>query len=185
MPQKKLIIGLVGEISSGKGAINKYLEKNYNAKTFRFSTILRDVLDRIYFPNSRQNMQLLSTVLRKNFGENVLSKVMVNDVKKAKKNIISIDGIRRQADIECLKKIKGFILIQVQTSPKTRYKRLIDRNENKGDTNKSYEEFLADSKKEADADIPKVMKTADYAINNDGTLENLHNQIDKIVKNIK
>ena len=110
---------------------------------------------------------------------------MAKDVEKANEDLISIDGIRRQADIECLKKIKGFILIQVQTSPKTRYKRLIDRNENKGDTNKSYEEFLADSKKEADADIPKVMKTADYAINNDGTLENLHNQIDKIVKNIK
>ncbi|MCK5212069.1 AAA family ATPase [Candidatus Parcubacteria bacterium] len=185
MPKKKIIIGLVGEISSGKGAINKYLEKNYHAKTFRFSTILRDVLDRIYFSNSRQNIQLLSTILRQNFGENVLSKVMAKDVENAKKNIISIDGIRRQADIECLKKIKGFILIQVQAGPKTRYERLIARNENKGDTNKSYEEFLADSKKEADADIPKVMKTADYAIDNNGTLKNLHDQIDKLIKNIK
>ena len=29
MPRKKLTIGLVGQISSGKGTINKYLEKKY------------------------------------------------------------------------------------------------------------------------------------------------------------
>ncbi len=185
MSKKKLIIGLVGEISSGKGAVNKYLEKKYKARTFRFSTILRDVLDRIYFLNSRQNMQLLSTVLRQNFGENVLSKVMTKDVKKTEENIIAVDGIRRQADIEYLRKIKGFILVQIQVDSKIRYQRMIDRNENKGDTSKSYEKFLADSKEEADADIPEVMKTADYSLNNNGTISDLHKQIDKIIKSLK
>ncbi len=180
--KKKLIIGLVGQIASGKSTINKYLENKYQAKTLRFSTILRDILNRVYYPISRDSMQRMSTLLRKNFGEDVLSKVISEDAKKAKKNIISIDGVRRHADIKYLREIEGFVLIQIQADPKTRYERLVERNENKGDSDKTYEEFLTDGQKEADAEIPEVMKTADETIDNNENFNELYQQIDLLIK---
>ena len=78
----KIILGLAGEISSGKGTITKYLTDKYGASSCRFSTMLRDILDRLYMEHSRENMQKLSTMLRQNFGEDVLAKVMSEDVKK-------------------------------------------------------------------------------------------------------
>ena len=65
----KIILGLAGEMASGKGTVAKYAATKYGAKSWRFSTMLRDVLDRLLLEQSRDNLQNLSTVLRQNFGE--------------------------------------------------------------------------------------------------------------------
>ena len=60
----KVILGFVGPIASGKGTACQYLRDQHRAPTYRFSSPLRDVLDRLYLPQSRQNMQDLSLALR-------------------------------------------------------------------------------------------------------------------------
>ena len=67
----KIILGLVGSLASGKETTKKYLAENYKAEDCKFSSILRDVLNRLTVPVSRENMQNLSTILRANFGENL------------------------------------------------------------------------------------------------------------------
>lgn len=185
MPNKKIILGLVGEIASGKGAVVKYLEKKYQASSYRFSIMLRDILNRLYLEITRQNMQKISTVLRKNFGEDTLARVIAEDVKNDKNKIIVTDGVRRLADIKYLKELRGFKLVRVVSDPKIRYERLIGRDENQGDSKKTFKQFLADHKKEADCEVSKVMKKASLEINNDGSLDDLYRQVDKIIKNSK
>ena len=182
MTQNKIIIGLVGQIASGKGTVAEYLEKNHNALTFRFSTILRDVLKRLHVENSRENLQNLSTILRQKFGEDLLAKVMAGDVENTDNSIVVVDGIRRMADIKYLKELSNFKLLSVVADPKIRYERAISRSENSGDNKKTYEDFLADQQKEADAEIPQVMQNANIEINNDQNFENLYEQINKIIK---
>lgn len=184
MLNKKIIIGLVGQISSGKGAVAKYLEKNYGSTVFRFSTMLRDILDRMHIEVSRKNMLLLSKILRKNFGEDVMAKVIVNDVNKSKKRLIIVDGIRRMADIKYLKKMENFKLIKITVDPKIRYKRLVLRNENIGDGKKTFKEFLADQKKEAESEVLSAMDQADIEISNNDSWEEFNKQIKKTIKNI-
>jgi len=179
--ENKIIIGLVGQIASGKGTVAEYLEKNHQATTFRFSTILRDVLNRLHVDMSRENLQDLSTILRQKFGEDLLAKVMAGDVEKTDNKIVVVDGIRRMADIKYLKELSNFKLLSVVADPKVRYTRLIERSENSGDNQKTYEDFLADQAKEADAEIPLVMQNADVEINNDTDFENLYQQIDKLL----
>ena len=99
----KIILGLVGPIASGKDTVKKYLEKKYGATGCRFSSILRDILERIDLPNSRENMQELSTILRQKFGEDILAKAIASDAIKLKSNIVIVDGVRRMADIKFLK----------------------------------------------------------------------------------
>lgn len=180
MPTKK-IIGLVGKISSGKGTVAEYLKKNNNAVTYRFSTILRDILKRLHKKITRENMQNLSTTLRQNFGEDLLAKVIAEDVKKDERDLIVVDGIRRLADIKYLSELPHFTLVKIMATPEIRYKRLIQRTENQGDTQKTYEEFLADEKKEADAEIPVVMEKAEIELSNEGGFEELYGQINKII----
>ena len=181
----KTILGFTGLAASGKEVAKKYLEEKYGAENFRFSTIMRDVLTRINVDISRQNLQAVSLCLRQTFGEDLFAKVIANDAKNAKSDIIVIDGVRRLADIAHLTKLEGFHLIAISADPVIRHERLKNRGENVGDSEKSFEQFLNDEQQEAELKIPEVMANADITINNDGSLEDLYQQIDKIVAKIQ
>ncbi len=180
--KKKIIIGLAGELAAGKGAAAEYLEKKYKANSHRFSTMLRDILDRLYLEQDRGNMQLLSTILRKNFGEDTLAKVVSQDVAGDSHAVIAIDGVRRLADIKYLKKIPEFKLAYIETSMENRFERIKKRGENTDDKNKTFEEFKQDHKGEAELQIRGLKNDADYVLDNNGNLDGLYKQIDKIIK---
>jgi dephospho-CoA kinase len=181
----KIILGLVGPLASGKEATKKYLVEKYNAKDCKFSTVLRDVLNRITIPTSRENLQKLSTILRENFGEDLLAKTIANDASKLEADIVVIDGVRRPTDIEHLLELPNFFLIKIDADSQIRYKRLIERNENVGDSEKTYEQFLKDHESEADSLVPQVMATAKHSIENNSSFEDLYKQIDKIIEELK
>jgi dephospho-CoA kinase len=183
--ENKIIVGIVGSIASGKETIKKHLVEKYGAKDCKFSSILRDVLERITIPVSRENLQKISTVLRVNFGENLLAKAIAVDASKLESEIVVIDGVRRFTDIEHLRALPNFILVKIDADSKIRYERMKKRNENTGDDKKTYEDFLSDQENEADKQIPEVMKTAEYSIENSGNFEDLYRQVDELIKNIK
>lgn len=180
----KIILGFVGDLAGGKGTICKYLNDKYQANAYRFSTMLRDVLDRMYVPQSRENLQKISTLLRQNFGEDVMSKVIAEDVKNDENDIVMVEGIRRPTDITYLRENPGFHLIYITADPKIRWERLVKRAENPGDTEKTYEEFLEDEKAEADNMIKSLGQTAEFTINNNGTFEEFYNQTEEIIKKL-
>jgi len=181
---KQIIIGLTGQISSGKGEIAKYAVKKYKASTHRYSTMLRNVLDRLYIEKSRANLCALSEFIRTNYGEDTMAKVIIHDIKKDKHKVIIIDGIRRLMDIKYLRPMKNFKLIKIVVDPEIRYERLKKRNENNGDNKKTYKQFLADQKKEAESQVLAVIKKADIEITNNGTWEEFYSQIEKEMKKL-
>lgn len=180
----KIILGLVGPLACGKETVKKYLVENYKAKDCRFSTILRDVLNRTAVPVSRENLQKLSTVLRANFGENLLAKAIAMDAAKLEADIVVIDGVRRPTDIAHLNELPNFFLVKIDADPKSRYERMVKRNENEGDDKKTFEQFLKDHEAEADRLVPSVMATAKHAIDNSGSFEDLYKQVDEIVEKV-
>jgi dephospho-CoA kinase len=180
MPNK-IILGLCGEIASGKGTAVKYLEKKYGATSHRFSTSLRDILKRLYLEINRKNMQKVSLVLREGFGQNLLAKVITEDVKNDKNKIIIVDGVRRPADIEYLTKLPEFKLIYITADIKIRHERIVQRGENEDDKNKTFKQFEKDHEAETELLIPEIGKTAEIKIDNNGNYEELCAQIDKII----
>ncbi len=177
----KIILGLTGSIASGKGTVSKYLKEKYKAQTFKFSQILRAMLQRAYLPETRDNLVKISLALREAFGQDILAKIISKDVLEENNDIIVIDGIRRPADIKYLKDIKGFKLIGIDADIKIRYERLKKRNENKDDKSKSWEDFLKDHKAETEIYIPELLKKSDHIINNNGNLEELYKKLDSLV----
>jgi dephospho-CoA kinase len=179
---KKIIFGFVGLIASGKGTAAKYLAKKYQASTHRFSTSLREVLRRLYLEENRDNLITLSECLRKNFGQDLLAKIITQDALKDKKRVIVVEVIRRLDDIKYLSKLPNFILVEIVADSKIRYQRLIERGENTDDNAKTYQEFLADHKKSTEITIAKVIKLAQEKINNNGSEKDTQKQLDKLMK---
>jgi dephospho-CoA kinase len=178
---EKIILGFAGEIASGKGTATKYVVEKYNAVPDRFSTMLRDILKRVYVDQSRDNLQKLSSALRQNFGDDLMAKVIFEDAKKNKNSILVIDGVRRLPDIKYLKKLPEFKLVYVEVDMKKRFERITKRGENSDDNTKTFEEFQKDHEREAELRIKDLKNHADYVVENGGTLEELHAQIDKIM----
>lgn len=178
----KIILGLAGEIASGKGTVAKYICEKYDGSSHRFSTMLRDVAKRMYLPENRENLQKISTIFRENFFDDILSSVIAKDVKNDEHKIIAIDGVRRMADIAYLKKLPNFKLVYISTSLEKSFERITKRNENSDDEGKTFEEFKKDHEREAELQIRNLEGKADFVVDNNGTFEELYSQIDKIIK---
>ncbi|MFA7653917.1 MAG: AAA family ATPase [Candidatus Magasanikbacteria bacterium] len=179
---KKIIFGFVGLIASGKGTANEYLKTKHHASTYRFSTMLRDVLNRLYLEVSRENLQKISQVVRENFGEETLSKVIAEDVKRDPSSIISIDGIRRPGDVQFLSQIPGFVMINISADIEKRFERITKRGENTDDIKKTFEQFKLDHEQEAELKIAEIAAKATEQINNNRSYEDLYAQLDALIK---
>lgn len=183
-PEHKIIIGLVGEMASGKDTIADYLAKKYGSKTISFSQPLRDMLDRLYLPQTRMNMANLGIIIRRQFGQDILAKAIASEIKASHAKIVCLPNIRLESDMVHIKKFKNFILINVSTEAKIRYQRIIKRSQNPDDKTKTWEQFILDSKIPTETKIRKIAKKAKYSIDNNSNYKNLYSQIDTVIAKI-
>ena len=179
---QKKIFGVAGEIASGKGTVTKYIVEEYKAGSYRFSDMLRDILGRLHLEDTRENMQKLSTSIRQNYGEEIMAKVMMEDVKKDEHEIVVVEGVRRLADIKYLKELSGFKLVYVDAGVEKRYERIVNRNENPDDRKKTFEQFQKDHEREPELQIKDLKNYADAVLDNSGEFPELYSQIDKLIK---
>lgn len=177
----KIIIGLVGEIASGKDTVAEYLKQKYDSETISFSKPLRDILDRLFLPQNRENMANLGFDLRTRFGQDLLAKAIAEEIKVSDKNMMCLPNVRLESDITYLKEMPGFFLIAVSTEPKIRYERLIHRGQNPDDKTKTWEQFLKDSKLSTEIHIQDLMGKAKFNLDNNGSLVDLYAQIDELM----
>ena len=177
MPNNKIILGFTGLPASGKGTAAHYYEKTYGASTYRFSTILRDLANRLYLPQSRDNLIKMSETVRTTFGEDILAKAIAGDAEKDPNHIVIVEGIRRMADIAYLRKLPNFVLVEIFADIHTRHERLVARGENSDDRTKTFEQFQADHQRSTELSIPEVVAQASERIDNNGTLETLHQEL--------
>jgi uridine kinase len=175
---EKVVIGLAGEMLSGKTSAANFIVSHFNAKQMRMSMILDEILNILDLEKSRENQQALVFMLRQLYGEEVLAAALVPAAKVSKHNILLIDGLRKIRELEILRQsIKNFILIYVKSSMDTRFERLKNRTEKQGENIKSLEEFRKSQQADSEVDISKLENYADFIINNDGTEVDLEDQL--------
>lgn len=180
----QVIMGIAGEIASGKDTVGKYIAEKYQATALRFSQSLRDILDRMGLPQNRENMATLSFHLRKAFGEDIFSRVILAEAEKSKSQLVVVDGIRRAPDALHLEAQEHFYFVYVEASPEKRYERLTKRRQNTDDATKTQVQFEKDAQLETETQIRDLKERADFVVNNDGTLEELQRQMDDIITQI-
>src|SRR3989339_393948 len=179
----KKIIGVVGEIGSGKDTFCNFVKENYeNVHFLRFSDGLTEAL-KIFSDNiKREDQQWLSSVLRERFGGDILVKALVKKISNISEGIIILNGVRRPADFDALMNIGGK-LIYVTADIKKRWERVILRKE-KSDDDVPFEKFLELCGAEAEQQILSIAQRADYKIENNGTKEEFYIKIKELIDKI-
>jgi uridine kinase len=161
------------------------MAEKHGALALRFSQPIRDTLNRLHVEQNRENMATLSLYLRKAFGEDVLSKVILADAKNNPKDIVVVDGVRRLSDIIHMETDEHFYFAYMDTASEKRYERLIQRRQNIDDATKTPAQFEKDAKRETELQISGLRERADFVISNDGTLDELYTQVDSMVEELR
>ena len=177
------VIGVIGKNGSGKDEVLKYLRDRYAVPFLSTGDIVRGIAAGESKEPTRPNLQAISDKYFKERGEGCFVRMVVDKIRENGWKAAGISGVRSSRDVEILRgELDGdFVLINVYVSdPRVRFERMVRRGE--GRDAKAYEDFVKQDKAEEKIfGIEKAAAQADYSFSNDGTLEDLHDAIDKMV----
>ena len=183
MTNKKIVIGIAGNIGAGKGTVTEYLKEKYQAKQMRYSKILADILERLYLEYNRDNLDTIAEGLRNMFGEDILSRVLKQDIQEQDVELVVFDGIRKKEELDYFKeKSENFVFVFVDAPIETIVKRLSGRHEKSDDGEQTIETLKAHQQQPSDKDVPGLKQYADFVIDNGGELENTFEQVDEMMR---
>jgi len=209
------IIGLLGFISSGKGTVATQLVEQHSFRQDSFASSLKDacaamfdwprhllegdttesrewreVIDewwaqQLGIPNftPRYALQIMGTdILRNNFHQDIWFLTLRNRIRKNPDQAVVISDVRFPNEIKFIQD-QGGILIRVNRGPSpVWYETAILAN--KG--NSIAKDIMDKTYSSAHfSEWAWVGSKIDFVVNNDGTKDQLHNQINDIIKNIK
>lgn len=176
-----MIIGLTGTNASGKGEVSNYLR----SKRFQYislSDIVREEADAQGLERTRANLIKIGNGLREKGGADILAKKTIEKIKQ--ENVV-IDSIRNLAEAKAVKALKDSKLIAVDAPIELRYKRsqqrMLDRDKVSFEDFKKLEE-AENLKTTTGQQLKQCMGGADKLIINDGTIQDLQNKVDEIIK---
>jgi dephospho-CoA kinase len=183
--QKKIIIGIAGNIGVGKGTITEYLVEKHIAKKMRYSKILADILERLYLDYDRDNLNTIAEGLRSMFGEDILSKVLEKDIKEVEAEVVVFDGIRKKKELDYFKnKINNFFFIFVDAPFEVVAKRITSRQEKTDAQEQTVEKLKVRQQQASDKDVPSLKQYADFIVDNSRKLEDTYKQIEQIMADL-
>jgi dephospho-CoA kinase len=181
---KKIIVGLTGEIGSGKDTFCNYIKENYkNVFVFRFSDALTDVLKMFFDAVKREDQQWLGALLKERFGSDILVRALIKKANSIGEGIVILNGIRAEGEEEKIKQNGGKI-IYITADQKLRWERVKIRGE-KADDDVPYEKFLEMAKASAEVQIPDIGKRADFRVENNGSKNLFCQEIKKVIDSMQ
>lgn len=185
-----MIIGITGTLGAGKGTVAEYLVKEKGFKHFstREDAINPEILARGLEIN-RDNMIMVANDLRAEYGPSVLAERLFEKAEAAGGNCI-LESLRAVGEVEALRKKGNFYLLAVDAEIRRRYDRIYTRADSNSD-DVSFEKFQSQEESEMKNEDPnkqniaRCIEMADYVLHNDGTIPELHDQIEKALAEMK
>jgi dephospho-CoA kinase len=176
-----MIVGITGTDGAGKGAVVEYLKtkdfRHYSSRDFIVAEIERQGL-----PVNRNQMRLTANQMRREHGNAFVVKQAYRKVLNNNDTHVVIESIRATAEAEFLSQ-QGGILLAVDADPLVRYERVHARRSASDQV--SFEQFMEHEAIEKNDPDPNgmqkaaVIEMADHVIQNDGTIEELHQKVEQ------
>ena len=182
-----VIIGITGTIGAGKGTIVEYLTSQKNFKHYSVrSFLLREIQQRKLAPN-RNSMVIIANHLRQTHSPSYIVDQLIKEALINNQHSV-IESIRTEGEIISLRKHHCFHLFAVDAQPKLRYERIKLRNSETDHID--YQTFIENEQREFNSTNPyqqnlkKCIDLADFKLLNNGTVEDLCQQLEEILRQL-
>jgi dephospho-CoA kinase len=177
------VIGVIGQNGSGKDEVLKYIRVKHSVPFLSTGDVVREIATKEGLEPTRENLRNISERYFRDFGKGYFVRLLADKIRQTGWKIAGITGIRSLDDVIILKNTfdNDFILIHAYISdPRVRYSRMTRRGEERDPH--SYEQLIHQDKAEEELfHIKEAERYANYSISNDGTLDDLHREIDRLV----
>lgn len=179
-----MIIGITGSFGAGKGAVVDYLVREKGFADFSARSFITKEIKHRDLPVNRDTMADVANDLRLKHGATYIIESLYNEA-KGKGSDAVVESLRAVAEVRLIKKLGGVVL-GITARPEVRYARAVSRG---SETDKvSFDEWLQQEVRESNPDDPTkqdifgALAEASVVIENNGSLEELYEQVDEMLK---
>jgi len=177
-----MIIGLTGRNGSGKTEVSDYLR----ARGFEYHSLSDEIRDEIRRRGREITREVLIEVgndIRSKFGPGILAQRILQRLGHDRNYVI--DSIRNPSEVEVLKQREDFTLVSVEADAVVRFER--SKKRGREGAAPTLSQFLQEEGRELDSADPASQqllatgRLADIIVSNNGTLGDLHHQLDALL----
>lgn len=177
-----MIIGIAGTLGAGKGTVVKHLTEARGYKHYSVRKFLLDEIARRGMPTTvRDNMSIVGNDLRAKHGSSYIFEQLFKQAHEAGGDAV-LESVHTMGEADFLRS-QGAQIWGVDADIKIRYERILKRESETDHV--TFEKFLEDNNREIANDDParhnirKVIDSADVKLTNNGTQEELFQQVDR------
>jgi len=172
----KQIIAIIWRAGSGKDLAWDYISQTLGIPSFTISEALRISARERWISESRENLIALGKEFAEKYGDDYLSKVIIENTQAEK---IVITWMRQIWQLEYCKNNHDTLFLWIESDSHLRYNRLLWNNKFSG----SYEDFIQVEKLD-EGDIQNVTSCLRYCsknIENNGSVDEFENNLKNIL----
>lgn len=186
----KLVVGLSGQKGAGKTEFHKILHKilvdtigsRFSISRHGTSDLLKETLNSWNLPVTRANLQALPIVMGDAFGNDSLMNAIKRRITEDSADIIIVDALRRlEADVSLIRSFPNNLIVYIEASPVTRWRRLFENSEKEGEKGISYLRFQKEDQAPIEKEIILIGDMADVLIENGTSYDIFQSKIEKSV----
>ena len=183
----KYLIGVVGENGAGKDTFTTFFTAAAAPQTVskhHFSDILYDTLEAWGIETTRANLQNLAIIMDREYGKGSVTRATRARISSDTADIVIVEGVRWKTDVPMIRSFKGRFLVYITAKSEIRFDRMKKRGEKAGERKITHEQFEREEKAGTEIDIPEIGASADFKIENNGTLDEFRSKVEAVFRKI-